>query len=464
MNSQLNPHENTKQVQENQFAKTIWDTALPYIKKEVSPIAFDSWISHIEPVRYDGAVFVVATTPMNKDVVVQEFLEKIQTILSESMMKEIKLDIISLEEMETKIGMISKPEDEDEPDTIIGDYTFDNFVVGQSNCQAHACAKGVASQVKYVKERNPLFIHGASGLGKTHLLYAICNEVKKNFPDKKIHYTPGEAWLTEFLSSLSNNTQQEFKKKYRTLDLLIIDDVHFFAGKPTIQEELFNTFNELYTYKKQIVFTSDRHPSELDDLEKRLVTRFQSGVVIDVKSPDYETRMAIVQKKATAKGVPLPHAILELIAENITDNVRQIEGMVNRLLSYNDLNYSPAGAPSEKDILSVVKEILEQRSQIVPTNAVIIKEVCNYYEITDEQIRGKSRAADVVLPRNIAIYLIRELIKPSLSEIGKEFGGRDHTTIMNSLNSLEKKILKDTVIKTVIEDIKRNINNKFYSE
>ncbi len=443
--------------QEVEIAKTLWESILPHIQKDMNAIAFDTWFSDAEPVTYTGSTFVIATPNIKKMVVQQELGEKISHIISQSLLKEVSLLVLSKEDLDS--NLLGKKE---EADTIIGEYTFDNFVVGRSNREAHGYAQGVASRTEYVKESNPLFIHGGSGLGKTHLLYAICNEMRQRCPQKKIHYSPGETWLTEFVSSISHNTQTEFKKKYRNLDLLIIDDVQFFAGKKSVQEELFNTFNELYLHKKQIVFTSDRPPSELSDLDERLTTRFSSGVVIDVKSPDFETRMAIIQNKATAKGVTLPPPILELIAENITDNVRSIEGMLNRLLTSYDLNYSTTGAPSEQDIMQVVKEILENRSQIVPTAGVIIKEVCHYYNISEDEMRGSSRRKEIVLPRNIAIYLIRHLIKTQLVEIGKEFSNRDHSTILNSLNNMNKEIENNTGIKAVMEDIKNNINYKFY--
>lgn len=439
-------------------ANEIWQVVLPNLEDNINGIAYRTWISEIKPIGFLSDTLYIAM-PQIKISGFRIISPKITKIIGESLLNDsLKIEFVAFEDMD------NLPHEKKEEDlTIIGDYTFDNFVVGPSNREAYSYAKGIATREESIKEINPLYIHGGSGLGKTHLLYAIYNETRRRFPKKKVHYCPGETWLNEFLESLSGK-QKEFKEKYRSMDLLIIDDVQFIAAKQQMQEELFYTFNELYTNKKQIVFTSDRPPAALSKIDVRLTSRFQSGVVIDVRSPDNETRMAIIKNKVEAKGVTLPQAVLDLLSEHITDNVRQLEGTVNRLITLNDLadeNESVFSSDTEK-MMQVVKEIIEEKQQIIPTSELIIKEVCDFFEITDEQIRGTERRQNILVPRNIAIFLIRRLVKTSLIEIGKEFSGRDHSTIMNSLTSIEKKMEKDPGLKATMEDIGKNVESKFY--
>ncbi|MFI3253142.1 MAG: chromosomal replication initiator protein DnaA [Eubacteriales bacterium] len=446
--------------QERDKARERWQIVLPNLQKNLNEIAYETWIPEIKPVTYRDNTLYLAM-PQLKIGGFLEISSQITNIVRQCLLNDnLTLEAVPLEELD-HVSLDKKKEEL----TIIGDYTFDNFVVGPSNREAYNYAKGIASREEFIKEINPLFIHGGSGLGKTHLLYAIYNETKKNFPKRKVSYCPGETWLNEFLDSLSGK-QKEFKEKYRSMDLLIIDDVQFIAAKQQMQEELFYTFNELYTNKKQIVFTSDKPPDSLANIGERLISRFQSGVVIDVKSPDNETRMAIIKKKAEAKGVTLPQAVLDLMSEHITDNVRQLEGMVNRLITINDLGDEgdPIFSSNTEKMMQVVKEIVVEREQLIPTKELIIREVCDFFEITEEEIRGTGRSQNILVPRNIAIFLIRKLVKTSLIEIGKEFTGRDHTTIMNCLKSIEKKMEKDPGIRATIEDIKNNINSKFYNE
>lgn len=444
--------------QSYQQANELWKVILPNLQKNLNTIAFETWIPEVKPIGFEDDVYYIAM-PQIKISGFQLVQAEISNIIAQSLMKQsFRIEIHALEDLDNPIE-----EEKAESLTIIGDYTFSNFVVGPSNREAYSYAKGIAEREESIKEINPLYIHGGSGLGKTHLLYAILNETRRKFPKKKVHYVPVETWLNEFLDSLSGK-QKEFKEKYRSMDLLIIDDVQFIAAKQQMQEELFNTFNELYTNKKQIVFTSDRPPASLSKIDDRLTSRFQSGVVIDVRSPDNETRMAIIKNKVEAKGVSLPQPVLDCLSEHLTDNVRQLEGMVNRLITLNDLadENEPVFSSDTEKMMQVVKEIIEEKQQIIPTSELIVKEVCEYFEITEEQIRGHERRQSILVPRNIAIFLIRRLVKTSLIEIGKEFSGRDHTTIMNSLTSIEKKMEKDPGLKATMEDISNNVKSKFY--
>lgn len=446
--------------QKHQEAKEIWQNFIPHFKASMSKVSFDTWIIDTEPVSVDGQVFTIAI-PKLKLSGFNLVAEKIEKIISDTMMADIELKIITKDELLLLQDGNSPKKDTNELN-MKERYNFDNFVVGRSNREAHAYALGVATREDSCDDYNPLFIYGDSGLGKTHLLNAIYYYSQEHFPNKKVVYSSGEEWLNEFVTNLTENTPRKFDEKYKELDLLILDDVQFLAGKQGMQIQLFNTFNALNKMGKQIVFTSDKSPNELTELDKRLTSRFNSGVVIDVKSPDYETRLAIIQRKVKERGFDLPDAICELIAENITDNVRPIEGMIKRLIGFCDLTTTgKKGVPTEEDIMHLVKEILNSRDQIVPTEDVIIKAVCTYYDITEGEIRGSSRKKNIAQSRHIAIYLIRNMLNTSLVDIGQEFSQRDHSTVINSVNRIEQQLKEDSMLKAVIDDITNSIRYQY---
>ena len=336
------------------------------------------------------------------------------------------------------------------------EYTFERFVVGSSNKFAHAAARAVADAP--AMNYNPLFIYGESGLGKTHLLYAIAHKIHDEHPDYRIVYIKGDAFTNELIQAIREGRNQEFREKFRSADVFLMDDVQFIAGKDSTMEEMFHTFNTLYETRKQIVFTADRPPKEMLKLEDRLKTRFEWGLIADIQPPDYETRMAIIKNKAIRMGVELPEFLLQLIAENITANVRQIEGTVNKIMAYQQL----MGDSVDKDtVIRAVKDMFKEKSDIVPTADVIIDEVCKFYNIEPATLRGQGRAKDISLARQIAMYQIRRMTNLSLKEIGKEFDNRDHTTVLHSIERIEDLVKTDPEKAEIIKDITANINIRY---
>ncbi len=335
------------------------------------------------------------------------------------------------------------------------EFTFDTFVVGPSNKLAYAASMAVAEHP--AKNYNPLLIYGDSGLGKTHLLYAIANVIRKNDRNAKIVYIKGDDFINEFIELIRAGRGSEFRAKYREADLLLVDDVQFVAGKEQVQNEFFHTFNNLYESGKQIVLTSDRPPSEMTLLDDRLRTRFEWGLLADVTPPDFETRLAIVKNKAVALGMDLPDKIASYIAENVTANVRQLEGTVNKILAYKDLLGNEA---DEATVTRAMQDILKKSNEYIPTPDNILDYISKYYGIEKEIICGQQRVKDAVAARQIAMYLIRSMTNLPVVEIGKVFDNRDHSTVLYSLKQVEKQMKKDPAFAETVKEIKTNINNR----
>lgn len=335
------------------------------------------------------------------------------------------------------------------------EYTFDTFIVGSSNQLAYAACEAVAK--KRNGQYNPLFIYGPSGLGKTHLLSAIQHEILSNNPDVNVAYISSETFTNDLISAIGSKTTEAFHKKYRQVDVLLMDDVQFISGKESTQEEFFHTFNELYQVKKQIVLTSDRPPREIKTLEDRLKNRFESGVIVDVSPPDYETRIAIIRRKAELLDMNIPSDVAEFIAERVKSNIRQLEGVVKKIHAYQQF----AGLqPSLRVAQDSIREILSDSEPAEVTVDRIIEEVAKTYSISKEDIRSNKRSSSISSARQIAMYVTREITGMSLQAIGGEFGGRDHATIVYSIAQVEKKIKKDTHQSEVISDIIKNIRDR----
>jgi chromosomal replication initiator protein len=329
-------------------------------------------------------------------------------------------------------------------------YTFDNFIVGNSNKFAHAAAKAVAENPG--KNYNPLFIFGNSGLGKTHLLMAIGHDIHESYPKKNISYIKGDDFTNEMVKAIREGKTLEFRAKYRNVDLFLVDDIQFIAGKQSTQEEFFHTFNSIYEAGNQIVITSDRPPKEMSLLDDRLRTRFEGGLMADIAPPDLETRMAIARNKATRLGLLLPDEIIEYIASKITANVRQLEGVIKRLTAYREiLNDEITRASVDRAIDDVTRNGTD-----IPNPDNIIRETAKYYSLTPEDLKGNNRSRDTAMARHIAIYLMRQLTNLSLNDIGKELG-RNHTTALNSIRRIEDMMRNDSEMTVIIRDITSNI-------
>ena len=333
-------------------------------------------------------------------------------------------------------------------------FSFENFVVGPSNRFAHGAAIAVSNNPGQVY--NPLFIYGPPAVGKPHQLYAIANGIRKNNPSANIVYIKGDQFTNELIAAIQTGKNIEFRSKYREADLFLIDDVQFIAGKESTQEEFFHTFNKLYEEHKQIVMTSDRKPSDMAALEDRLRTRFEWGLLADIQPPDYETRMAILRNKAKSLGLNLSEDVCNYIAINVTNNVRQIEGTVKKIMAYRDLNNMPLDLPN---ISRAIDDMFKSEGNALPTPSLIISQVCKFYSIDEAVLRGTLKNKGTAEARQVAIYLIRKLTNLSLPDIGKEFG-RDHSTILYAIRKVEMELKKgNTTLQDNIRDITANINS-----
>lgn len=434
-------------------AAEVWEKVKALMGAEMTATTLNTWFDDATAVSLEEDRFLLySPTRFKRDIIAARYISPIQNALHELFSADFQVEVLTEGELNT---FAAKPK----PSIFLPgteEYTFDRFVVGSSNKFAHAAARKAAENpgLSY----NPLFIYGESGLGKTHLLYAIAHAVHQVSPRLVVVYVKGETFTNELIQAIREGSNQEFRQKYRYADVLLMDDVQFVAGRASTQEELFHTFNTLYESKKQIVFTSDRPPKEMLRLDDRLKTRFEWGLLADIVPPDYETRVAIIKNKSIRMGMELPDYILQLIAENITANVRQIEGTVNKIMAYQQL----IGDDVNKDtIVRAVKDMFKEKSDIVPTAEVIIDEVCKFYNITPEVLKGQTRSKDVNLARQIAMFQIRRMTSLSLKEIGKEFDGRDHTTVINSIKRIEEMMKKDPEKAEIIKDITANINSRY---
>ncbi|MCI2106512.1 MAG: chromosomal replication initiator protein DnaA [Intestinimonas sp.] len=432
----------------------IWTKVLSLMESDMTATTIHTWFDDIEAVSLDEDTFVLHTpSEFKRDIIRSRYTANIQKALHELFSANFQVEVLGDDEMDQRTG--GKTESDGFlPGT--EEYTFERFVVGNSNKFAHAAARAVADHP--AQNYNPLFIYGESGLGKTHLLYAIAHALHKTHPMFRIVYIKGDTFTNELIQAIREGRNQEFREKYRSADLFLMDDVQFIAGRDSTQEEMFHTFNTLYEARKQIVFTADRPPKEMLRLEDRLKTRFEWGLLADIQPPDYETRVAIIKNKAILMGVELPPAVLQYVAENITANVRQIEGTVNKIMALRDLEGSNVDSST---VTRAVRDMFKDPSDIMPTADVIIEEVCKFYNIENAALRGQGRTRDTALARQMAMYLIREMTNLSLKEIGKEFEGRDHTTVLHSIDRIEKMKKNSPETAEVIKDIRSNVNARY---
>ena len=431
-------------------AAEVWEKVVALMGEEMTATTLKTWFDDAEAVSLEESSFVLySPTRLKRDIITARYIPPIQNALRELFSSDFRVLVLT----ENELAGYQKGAGSFLPGT--EDYTFERFVVGSSNKFAHAAARAVAGNPG--QSYNPLFIYGDSGLGKTHLLYAIAHAIHDTHPEYRIIYIKGDTFTNEMITAIRENRNAEFREKYRGADVFLMDDIQFILGKDSSQEEMFHTFNTLYELKKQIVFTADRPPKEMLRLEDRLKTRFEWGLIADIQRPDYETRMAIIKNKAIRMGMELPDYIIQLIAENITANVRQIEGTVNKIMAYQDL----IGDSVDKNtVIRAVKDIFKEKSDFLPTPEIIIDEVCKFYNLDPASIRGPGRLKDLTLARQVAMYLIREMVDISLQDIGKEFN-RDHSTVVHALGRIEKVLKSDSEMGEIIKDITRNINSRF---
>ena len=424
----------------------IWQEILHHLSSQLTPTAINTWFSDCEPVALEENRLVIRTpSEFKKSIISQRFSSIIISFLSDLFSCEFDLLILVGDEEYEK-----DPAGDDDDLPEMAGYTFDNFIVGNSNKFAHAAAISVAENPG--KNYNPLFIYGNSGLGKTHLLWAIGHSIRERFPEKRISYIKGDDFTNEMVKSIKEGKTEEFRNKHRNVDLFLVDDIQFIAGKQSTQIEFFHTFNNIYEEGHQIVITSDRPPMEMSLLDDRLRTRFEGGLMADIAPPDLETRMAIARNKASRLGLFLPDDIIEYIASTITANVRQLEGVIKRLTAYKEiLNSDITRASVDRAIEDVTKKGTD-----IPKPDNIIRETAKYYSLKPEDLKGNNRSKNTAMARQIAMYLMRQLTNLSLNDIGKELG-RNHTTALSSIRKIEDLMRSDPDMTGVIRDITSNI-------
>jgi chromosomal replication initiator protein len=439
----------------------LWAEALTEIKERIGKQNFDTWI---KPVRFNlkskNEIVLAVPNKFFRDWLTEHYLRQIETILTSIS----KNDVAVTFEIDPKLEHQSSAAKHDkkterEPiqpalnrNNLVQKYTFENFVIGASNQFAHAACMAVANQPG--EHYNPLFIYGGVGLGKTHLVNAIGHRAAAQKPNLKIAYLSSESFMNELIASLRRDKMDEFKKKFRNVDILIVDDVQFIAGKERTQEEFFHTFNSLYESHKQIVITSDKFPKEIPGLEDRLRNRFEWGLIADIQPPDMETRVAILQKKAEVEGVKLPHDVAIFLASHIDSNVRELEGALTRLGAFSSLTKTLITIEFAKEVL--VHNLKNAEREL--TIESIQKTICDYFNIKIGDLKAKRRTQNIALPRQMAMYLCRKHTETSFPTIGDKFGGRDHSTVIHASKTIERKIKEDPHMLNTIEKLERNLN------
>jgi len=442
----------------------LWNKILETIKKELSPQAYNSWFSKTKVVKFgENELIISAPGDFCKDWLEKHYTSFIKDILKRTLSLDdnLKIEFIATDQKFSAPAHstpnpktnIKKPEPslKNNKLTLASKYTFDNFVVGNSNRFAHAACLAVAQSP--AKSYNPLFVYGEVGLGKTHLIQAIGRYITQQNSKIKVLYISSEKFTNEMIDSIRDDRTVAFRDKYRSVDVLLIDDIQFLAGKERTQEEFFHTFNTLYDSNKQIVITSDRPPKDIPTLENRLISRFEWGLITDIQPPDYETRIAILRKKAQAENLSVPSEVIDFIAEKIPSNIRQLEGSLTKLVAFSTFTKKELSVSLARDILKDIIPLEDKKISI----SQIQKAVTDYYTIKVNSLLSKKRTKDVVLARQVAIYLSRELTDLSLTSIGEAFGRRDHTTIIHSYTKIKNKIKKDNSFKNIINNLTLNI-------
>ena len=428
----------------------VWDNVLAQLKGELSETTINTWFDELEAVDIRGNTFILhCTNDFKKRYIETLFLKSIKAALKDIFSVEFEVRIWDDAEFNERSGVAPKKQS----DRFTSDeFTFETFVVGPSNKLAYAASVAVAEHP--AQNYNPLLIYGDSGLGKTHLLTAIQTEIKRTHPDFVIMYVTCEQFTNELIAAIRAGSTEDFRMKYRVADLLLVDDIQFIAGKESTQEEFFHTFNSLHDAHKQIVIASDRPAKEIKSLEERLRTRFEWGLTADVQPPDFETRVAIVKRKAELLHLDLPEDVAEFIANHLKNNIRQLEGAVKKLNAY----YMLEGIqPVISVAQNAIKDILNETQPVPVTIEKIIGEVSRTFNVSPADIRGTKRNANVASARRVAIYILREVTGMSMEEIGREFSGRDHSTIVYSLKTMERDMKNDQHLRETVSDIIKNV-------
>ena len=445
-------------------------------KSSLSKTAHELWIQCINPIKLENStVYLHVKSEFQKGIIEQKYIKLLKEKFAEVLGFEVNIEISfdnaeasnitadSLKNNTDDFNFNSEPITHSEnymnnlpkksADSGEYEYTFSTFIVGSSNKFAHAASVAVAQNP--AAAYNPLFIYGNSGLGKTHLLYAICAEIKKNRPGTNIVYAKGEEFTNELIDAIKEKDTKEFHDKYRKADVLLVDDIQFIGGKESTQEEFFHTFNTIFQAGKQIVLTSDRPPREIKTLEDRLRSRFESGLLADIQPPEFETRIAIIRRKAQLLDFNIPDDVAEYIANKLKNNIRQLEGAVKKLKAYTLLGNPPSIVLAQ----NAIKDILNDNQPVPVTVERIISETSRTFGVSAQDIRSPKRSAPISTARQVSMYIVREITQMSMSAIGEEFGGRDHTTVVYAIQQVEKIRERDKEYRDTIDDIIKNIRD-----
>ena len=433
----------------------LWEKACMLLKGEMNEISYNTWIqSSLKPLALEGDCMVLCTSAeYMKSMISSRYATLITNALSEVAGRPIQVEILTRAEAD-------KRQSKAEPETPVGfasmslnpKYTFDTFVVGNGNRFAHAASLAVAESP--AEAYNPLFIYGGVGLGKTHLMHAIGHYVQQQYPQMRLMYITSENFTNELITAIQQNRNVEFRNRFRNVDILMVDDIQFIAGRDSTQEEFFHTFNALHTAGKQIIMTSDKPPKDIARLEERLCSRFEWGLIADIQKPDIETRIAILRKKATSENIQVGDDVLELIAGRIESNIRELEGSLTRLVAFSTLHKRPIDVELCEEAL---KEVFEQKAPRRVDENVVMSAVSEYYGVTSEDLKSSRRNREITVPRQVAMYLTREMTGLSLPSIGRAFGGRDHSTVLYACNTVEKNIKTTPSMAALVEDIRKLI-------
>jgi chromosomal replication initiator protein len=441
--------------------RQAWERSLEILRDRVDPGDYENLIRRLQPLaRRDRNLLIEAPNRLAIDVIAERYLNLIEEVLSQTVGGPIHVLLQPPRAVQQELFPLSvsapapASTTRKRPSSLIAAYTFNNFVVGASNQFAHAASKAVANQPG--DHYNPLFIYGGVGLGKTHLVNAIGHQILDTYTERRVLYLSSESFMNELINALRRDRMDDFKSRFRRIDVLILDDVQFLAGRERTQEEFFHTFNSLYESHRQIVLTSDKFPKEIPDLEERLRNRFEWGLIADIQPPDMETRVAILQKKAEAERIDLPHDVALFLAASIDSNVRELEGSLTRLGAFASLNKCEITVDFARHVL---QNILREKDSTITIES-IQKAVCEFFHVRPSDLRSKKRSRTVAVPRQVAMYLCRHYTHASFPTIGDRFGGRDHSTAIHATQVIDQRLKQDPAFRATIERLERMLENR----
>jgi len=447
----------------NAHPKEIWEQSLNIINGEITEVSFNTWIKSITPVSIENDTFILSVpNDLTKGILTSKYKNLIVNALKLVTSKKYNIKFLIASESEKALTLDNTSKRYNKNSVLVNDemstmlnpkYTFDSFVIGNSNRFAHAASLAVAESPS--KAYNPLFIYGGVGLGKTHLMHAIGHHILNNNSKSKVVYVSSEKFTNELINSIKDDKNVEFRNKYRNIDVLLIDDIQFIAGKERTQEEFFHTFNALYEANKQIILSSDRPPKEIPTLEDRLRSRFEWGLIADIQPPDFETRMAILKKKADVENLNIPNEVMVYIATQIKSNIRELEGALIRIVAFSSLTNKEISIDLAVEAL---KDIISSKQSKQVTIDLIQDVVANYYNLKVADLKSARRTRNIAFPRQIAMYLCRKLTDMSLPKIGEEFGGRDHTTVIHAYEKISTNLKQDESLQNAISDLTKRLN------